>query len=56
MSFDSASLDSQFQGKPCAIRYSGTTYKLVFFGFPLYYIKLDEAKALAVEVLDFLEE
>jgi len=54
--YQSASRDPDFHGKPCAIKYSGTTYKVVFLGFPLFYIKQDQAAALAQEILRFLGE
>ena len=56
LTFNSASADTTFQGKPCAVKYSGTTYNVVFFGFPLFYIRQEEAKALADKVLSAFDE
>jgi hypothetical protein len=53
--FNSASGDTAFQGKPCGIRYLGEDYKVVFFGFPLYFMKEDEATLVAHKVLSDLE-
>jgi hypothetical protein len=51
LTFNSFSGDT-FQGKPVGIRSPG----VVFFGFPLYYTKDDEARPLAVKVLTDLGE
>ena len=56
LTFNSASQNMDFQGKPCAIKYAGTDYRLVFLGFPLYYIKQEDASLLAEEILNFLGE
>ncbi len=55
MTFASFSGDS-FQGKPVGIRSLADPGRFVFFGFPLYYMKEDEARALAVKVLTDLGE
>ncbi|MDP2806813.1 MAG: FlgD immunoglobulin-like domain containing protein, partial [bacterium] len=39
---------SSFEGRACAVRDSGKT---VFFGFPLYYMDKDQAKAAAQKVM-----
>lgn len=41
--FDSAYDTSDLEGKPVAIRYLGDDYKFVFFNFPLYFIKEEQA-------------
>jgi hypothetical protein len=53
--FSSFSGDS-FQGKPVGIRWLGTPFKVVFFGFPFYYMKEAEARPVAVKVLTDLGE
>ena len=45
--FHSAYDTSDLEGKPVAIRYLGDDYKFVFFNFPLYFIKEEQA----IEVL-----
>ena len=43
-------------GKPVALRYLGSDYKLILFDFPLYYMKPPDAKALMQKALfDFGE-
>lgn len=54
-SFNSASSDTSFQDKPCGIRYLGENYRVVFFGFPIYFMKEDEATLLAQKVLSDLQ-
>jgi len=52
----SASQDPKFDGKSCGVRYLGTTYKVVFLGFPLFFMKEEQAVQVAREVLaDFGE-
>jgi hypothetical protein len=46
--FGSATSDPNFQNKPVAVRYVGTTYNVVFLGFPLYF--MDKQKA--IDILD----
>jgi len=41
--FHSAYDTSDLEGKPVAIRYLGDDYKFVFFNFPLYFIKEEQA-------------
>jgi hypothetical protein len=45
---DLVSKDPAYQGKPIAVRYIGTTYNVVFFGFPLYFMD----KTTAANVLE----
>jgi hypothetical protein len=45
---DLSSKDPLYQGKPVAVRYIGTTYNVVFFSFPLYFMN----KTAAANVLD----
>ncbi len=49
--FNSASGDTSFQDKPCGMRYLDGPYKIVFLGFPLYFMREDEATLLAQRVL-----
>ena len=53
--FASFSGDS-FQGKPVGIRWLGSPAKMVFFGFPFYYMKEAEARPVAIKVLTDLGE
>jgi hypothetical protein len=53
--FSSFSGDS-FQGKPVGIRWLGTQTKMVFFGFPFYFMKEAEARPVAIKVLTDLGE
>jgi hypothetical protein len=47
---------SPFEGLTCGVRYLGSTYKTVLFGFPLYYMDMDDARAAAQKVMsDFGE-
>lgn len=54
--FQSASANAEFQNKSCGFRYLGSDYKLVFSGFPLYYMKKSEASAVVQKVLDDFNE
>jgi hypothetical protein len=48
--------DSPFEGEACGVRYDGGDYKVVFLGFPLYYMNSEQARMLAHKVLtDFGE-
>jgi len=47
---------SPFEGSTCGIRYLGTTYKTVLFGFPLYYMDMDDARAAAQKVMSDFNE
>ena len=48
--------DTTFDGEPIATRYIGVGQKAVFFGLPLYYLKDEDAQALADAVLSDLGE
>jgi hypothetical protein len=53
--FDSYSDDTAWEGKICGMKYDGT-YKLAFFGFPLYYLEAPSAKELVRSLMrDFGE-
>ncbi|MCH7761432.1 M28 family peptidase [candidate division TA06 bacterium] len=54
--FNSASGDTNFQGEPCGVRYLTGSYKIVFFGFPFYFMNESEARLVAGDVLDDLGE
>jgi aminopeptidase YwaD len=54
--FNSFSSDTFFQGKPVGIRWLGAQGKVVFFGFPFYYMKDVEARPVAIKVLTDLGE
>ena len=53
--FNSASGDT-FQGKPVGVRWLSGPYRIVFFGFPFYFMKDQEARQVAVKVLQDLGE
>ncbi len=47
---------SPYEGTLCGLRYLGTDYKLVFFGFPLYFMDQNQARLAAQHVMsDFGE-
>lgn len=47
---------SPFEGLVCGVRYLGFDYKTAFFGFPLYFMKEEQARAVAQQVMtDFGE-
>ncbi|UCG92214.1 MAG: T9SS type A sorting domain-containing protein, partial [candidate division WOR-3 bacterium] len=47
---------SPFEGAVCGVRYLGNDFKTVFFGFPLYFMDEDQARAAAQKVMfDFGE-
>ena len=54
--FNSSTQDPEFQDKPCGVRYIGTTYRVLFFGFPLYFMKEDQALIVAGKALVDLME
>lgn len=43
-----------FQDRACAIRYTGSSFDIILFGFPLLYIRPDEAKLVAQKVIEDL--
>ena len=48
--------NSSFEGALCGIRYLGNDFKVVFFGFPLYFMDQDQARLAAQKVMsDFGE-
>lgn len=55
LTFNSFSGDT-FQGKPVGVRWLAEPGRIVFFGFPFYYMKEDEARLVALKVLDDLGE
>ena len=55
LTYNSFSGDT-FQGKPVGVRWLTSPGKVVFFGFPLYFTKDDEARSAALKVLDDLGE
>ncbi len=54
--FHSDGSDTSFDGEPIAVRYTGPDFKTIFFGFPLYYMRYDDAQALTDAVLGDLGE
>ena len=48
MKNDSGPYESPYEGRACAVRDSGKT---VFFGFPLYYMDMEQAKLVAQKVM-----
>jgi len=55
LTFNSASGDT-FQGKPVGVRWLSGPYRIVFFGFPFYFMKDSEARQVAIKVLQDLGE
>lgn len=43
-----------FQHRACAIRYLGSSFDIILFGFPLLYIEPEDAKLIAKKVLEDL--
>jgi len=41
----------QYRGRPCGLRYYGTVFDAVVFGFPIFFIRKDDARILAREIL-----
>ncbi len=50
----SDNIRSVFQDRPCAIRYLGSSFDIILFGFPILYINPDEAKLMANKILEDL--
>jgi hypothetical protein len=48
---DPASLNVTYRGRAVALRYYGTVYDAVVLGFPMYFIKKNDAKVMAQEIL-----
>ena len=47
---------SPFEGSVCGVRYLGSDYKIAVFGFPLYFMNQEQARAAAQKVMtDFGE-
>jgi len=49
---DMTNNSSPFEGSVCGLRYLGTGYKTVFFGYPLYFMDQDQARLVAQKVMD----
>jgi len=45
------STNVRYRGRYIALRYYGTVFDAVVLGFPLYFIKQDDAKTMAKEIL-----
>lgn len=43
---------SSYEGALCGIRYLGNDYKVVFFGFPLYFMDQNDARLAAQQVMN----
>ncbi len=56
LTFNSASGDTAFQGKSVGVRWLSGPYRIVFFGFPFYFMKDQEARQVAIKVLQDLGE
>ena len=54
--FGSASGNPDFAGAVCGVKYLGTDFKTVVFGFPLYHMVAAEAQAAAQKILQDLGE
>ena len=44
--FDPSSIPGSMDGQPVGVAYYGDDFKVVTLGFPLYYMKIDQSKAL----------
>ncbi|HOX87336.1 MAG TPA: hypothetical protein PKW76_14055 [bacterium] len=44
----------QYRGRPCGLRYFGTSFDAVVFGFPIFFIEKQDALVLGQEVLSSL--
>jgi hypothetical protein len=42
---------ADFEGQPVGLRYRGTTFDAIVFGFPIYFLRKDDAQALGEDVL-----
>ena len=49
--FDTYKYLGKLKGKPVGVEYLGTDHKSVILSFPLYYMNLDQAKALLENIL-----
>lgn len=49
--FDTTTNQGRLRGRPVGVEYLGTDYKTVVLSFPLYYMNLDQAKALIEDIL-----
>jgi len=56
LTFNSASGDTAYQGKSVGVRWLSGPYRIVFFGFPFYFMKDQEARQVAIKVLQDLGE
>jgi hypothetical protein len=56
LTFNSASGDTAFQGKPVGVRWLSGPYRVIFFGFPFYFMKDQEARQVVIKVLQDLGE
>lgn len=53
---DMTNNESPFAGSVCGVRYLGSDFQIVYFGFPLYYMDQEQARAVAQKVMsDFGE-
>ncbi|MCK4255812.1 T9SS type A sorting domain-containing protein, partial [candidate division WOR-3 bacterium] len=52
--FQSSNGESEYQGRPCAIKYINDNHKAIFFGFPLYFT--NATQTLVSKVLEDLGE
>lgn len=44
-----------YRGRPLALRYYGTAFDAVVLGFPLYFIREDDAKTMGIQILRNLQ-
>jgi hypothetical protein len=51
---DPSSPNVSYRGRAIALRYYGTVYDAAVFGFPMYFIKKDDARVMAQEILKSL--
>ncbi len=54
--YDSFIDDTTFEDKVCGLKYLGTTYKVIFLSFPLFYLEKNDAKGLIEKAMSDLGE
>ena len=44
----------EYRGKACGLLYTGTSFNAIILGFPMYFIKEEDAQIMAQEILDVI--
>lgn len=45
----------QYRGKACGLLYTGTSFNAIILGFPMYFIKGEDTKVMAQEILEVID-